>query len=68
MKSMVVAPAASPVDLPVPRSSYLSEAIPLRASLSARTRNGLCPNSSSSRFCKPLPLTITTTGTGFFPS
>ena len=62
LKSLIVQKTKSPVDSPNPRSSYLSEAIPFLARASAITAKGLCSNNSSSRFCKPLPVTMITTG------
>ena len=61
LKSSVVKSVNLIALFPQPRSSYLKEAMPLRANASAITANGLCSNSSSSRFCCPLPVTITTT-------
>ncbi len=62
LKVPIVAAAKSPFDSPVPRSSNRNVATPFRARKSDMTANGLCSNSSSSRFCGPLPVTKTQIG------
>lgn len=63
-KSALGAPFRPGLLPPTPRSSTRNPTMPRRVSASARTRNGLCPNTVSSLSCAPEPVISKTTGKG----
>ena len=67
-KSSLVDLATLPLEPPTPRSSTRSTAMPRRVKASARTWNGLCSKSVSSRSWAPEPLIKITAGNGPGPS